>query len=235
MRGRIDVLLFPRFAPSRLRAGKRVRLPAVGGWASPNVPGQARSAGRDAGDDASKMQNNLGGTRKCGRAPPQGTLSDAAGRRPAIHIGTGSGQPPYFGRNLPHRQILALAFSFLFGPCTARFSFLWQDREKRNGGCSPQARRAPAGLSSPARGRGPDRDKHPPLDSGSCNLQLLPPELVVSFKSTSWAPPSTMDTELTSVSFAFSRSSGMVSAPQLHMVERTLASVVAMPSLRAPA
>ncbi len=154
MRGRMDFLLFPRFAPSPLRAGQRAGLPAVGGQACPNVPGQARSAGREARDDASKQQNNLVGTRRCGRAPPQGTLSDAAGRRLAIYGSTGSGQPPYFGRNLPHRQILALAFSFLFGPCTARFSFLWQDREKRNGGCSPKARRAPAGLSS--RPRGPD-------------------------------------------------------------------------------
>ena len=44
-----------------------------------------------------------------------------------------------------------------------------------------------------------------------------------------------METEDTSVSLAFSRSSGMVSAPQLHMVDRTLASVVAMPSDSLPA
>ena len=37
---------------------------------------------------------------------------------------------------------------------------------------------------------------------------------------TSWAPPSTMLTEDTRVSLAFFWSSGMVSAPQLHMVER---------------
>ena len=43
--------------------------------------------------------------------------------------------------------------------------------------------------------------------------------------TTSCAPPSTMLTEDTSVSRAFSCSSWMVSAPQLHMVERTFASV----------
>ena len=43
--------------------------------------------------------------------------------------------------------------------------------------------------------------------------------------TTSCAPPSTMLTEDTSVRRAFSCSSRMVSAPQLHMVERTFASV----------
>ena len=64
----------------------------------PNGTVHARSAGRDAGGLASNLQNSLDGTYYCGRAPKGGTLSDAAGRRPAIHIGTGSGQPPYFGR-----------------------------------------------------------------------------------------------------------------------------------------
>ena len=64
---------------------------------------------------------------------------------------------------------------------------------------------------------------------------LRPEELVVSFSSTSWAPPSTMETEDTRVSLALSRSSGMDRAPQLHMVERILARVVAMPSARDPA
>ena len=68
-----------------------------------------------------------------------------------------------------------------------------------------------------------------------CFAYLRLSELVVSFSSTSWAPPSTMETEETSVSLAFSRSSGMVRAPQLHMVERTLEREVAMPSLREPA
>ena len=56
-----------------------------------------------------------------------------------------------------------------------------------------------------------------------------------SLSRTSCAPPSTMETEDTRVSFALSRSSSMVSAPQLHMVERTLERVVAMPSDREPA
>ena len=44
-----------------------------------------------------------------------------------------------------------------------------------------------------------------------------------------------METEDTRVNLAFSRSSGMVSAPQLHMVDRTLERVVAMPSDSLPA
>ena len=58
---------------------------------------------------------------------------------------------------------------------------------------------------------------------------------VVSFRTTSCAPPSTMETEETNVSFAFSRSSGRVSAPQLHMVERIFDKVTATPSANAPA
>ncbi len=58
---------------------------------------------------------------------------------------------------------------------------------------------------------------------------------VVSFRRTSCAPPSTMETEETNVSFAFSRSSGRVSAPQLHMVERIFDKVTATPSANAPA
>ena len=129
MRGRMDFLLFPRFAPSRLRAGKRVRLPAVGGQICPNVPGQARSAGRGARDDASKQQNTLGGTCRCGRAPPQGTLSDAAGRGLAIHLGTGSGQPPYFGHNLT----LAVKFvpGVLFSLWTVHGPFLFSLARQR--------------------------------------------------------------------------------------------------------
>ena len=58
---------------------------------------------------------------------------------------------------------------------------------------------------------------------------------VVSFRRTSCAPPSTMETAETSVKRAFCWSSGMVSAPQLHMVERTLASVICTLSERRPA
>ena len=66
------------------------------------------------------------------------------------------------------------------------------------------------------------------------NNQLLP-GLTESLSSTSCAPPSTIETEDTSVSRAFSRSCSIVSAPQLHMVERILASVVSTPSANAPA
>ena len=55
------------------------------------------------------------------------------------------------------------------------------------------------------------------------------------FKSTSWLPPSTMLVEETTVRRAFSCSSGIVSAPQLHMVLLTLYSVVCTPSASAPA
>ena len=56
-----------------------------------------------------------------------------------------------------------------------------------------------------------------------------------SLSTTSCAPPSTMLTEDTSVSFAFFCSSGIVSAPQLHIVERTLLSVRFTLSFRLPA
>ena len=39
--------LFPRFAPTLSRSGKKARLPAVGRQSCPNVPDQARSAGRE--------------------------------------------------------------------------------------------------------------------------------------------------------------------------------------------
>ena len=47
----------------------------------PNGTVHARSAGRDAGGLASKMQNSLESSPNCGGASPQGTLSAAAGRR----------------------------------------------------------------------------------------------------------------------------------------------------------
>ena len=85
-----------------------------------------------------KMQNNLGGTCKCGGAPKGGTGSDAHSRRSAIHIGTDSGQSPYFGREFDIRQILAPASLFSFGPCTARFLFSPQEEKRENGGCIAQ-------------------------------------------------------------------------------------------------
>ena len=70
---------------------------------------------------------------------------------------------------------------------------------------------------------------------GFGNAQSRRLAAALSFSRTSWAPPSTMEVAETRVSLAFSRSSGMVRAPQLHMVERILASVVAIPSDSAPA
>ena len=58
---------------------------------------------------------------------------------------------------------------------------------------------------------------------------------MLSFRMTSWLPPSTMLVEETTVSLAFCCSSGMESAPQLHMVERTLYSVLETPSFSEPA
>ncbi len=58
---------------------------------------------------------------------------------------------------------------------------------------------------------------------------------VFSLSTTSWAPPSTMLVAETKVSLAFFWSSGMVTAPQLHMVWRTLLRVRATLSWREPA
>ena len=59
--------------------------------------------------------------------------------------------------------------------------------------------------------------------------------VVLSRSITSCAPPSTMEVADTRVSLAFCWSSGMVSAPQLHMVERTLERVSPTLSFRLPA
>ena len=58
---------------------------------------------------------------------------------------------------------------------------------------------------------------------------------LLSFWMTSCAPPSTMLVAETSVIFAFSCSSLIVSAPQLHIVDLTLLSDRATLSLRLPA
>ena len=57
----------------------------------------------------------------------------------------------------------------------------------------------------------------------------------LSLRTTSWAPPSTMETEETRVILAFCWSSGIVRAPQLHMVDLTLLRVRPTLSLRLPA
>ena len=111
-------------------------LPPVDELSSPHAPSQARSAGRGARDLASKKQNTLGGSPDCGGAPTGGTESDAAGRRPAIHGSTDSGQPPYLGEFDPCGQIPPQRL-FSFGPCTARFLFSAQPK-RENGGCIAQ-------------------------------------------------------------------------------------------------
>ena len=71
--------------------------------------------------------------------------------------------------------------------------------------------------------------------AGDSGLAQNHSALELFFKITSWLPPSTMEVEDTTVSRAFSCSSGMVSAPQLHMVDFTLYSVVCTPSASGPA
>ena len=58
---------------------------------------------------------------------------------------------------------------------------------------------------------------------------------LLSLWMTSWAPPSTILVAETRVSLALSWNSGMVSAPQLHMVDLTLRMVLATFSFRGPA
>ena len=70
---------------------------------------------------------------------------------------------------------------------------------------------------------------------GGPSYEIYLTELPFSFWMTSCAPPSTMEVADTSVSTAFSCSSGMVSAPQLHMVDLTLARDIATLSFRLPA
>ena len=81
---------------------------------------------------------------------------------------------------------------------------------------------------TPPRGRGR-------AGAGDSGLAQNHSALELFFKITSWLPPSTMEVEDTTVSRAFSCSSGMVSAPQLHMVDFTLYSVVCTPSASGPA
>ena len=67
------------------------------------------------------------------------------------------------------------------------------------------------------------------------NGVVLDYRLLWSLTSTSCAPPSTMEVAETRVSFAFFWSSGMFKAPQLHIVERILLSVVIRLSCKEPA
>ena len=87
--------------------------------------------------------------------------------------------------------------------------------------------------------------------SSEPNGLILPPafqkELAVSFadrhylwveverRVTSWAPPSTMETEETRVSLASSCRSGMLVTPTLHMVDLTLYMEASTLSCREPA
>ena len=58
---------------------------------------------------------------------------------------------------------------------------------------------------------------------------------LVERRVTSWAPPSTMETEETRVSLASRCRSGMVITPQLHMVDLTLYREASTLSCRGPA
>ena len=73
--------------------------------------------------------------------------------------------------------------------------------------------------------------------AGALIFQIQPLMMfgVAFFSTTSWLPPSTMEVEETTVSLAFCCSSGMESAPQLHMVLLTLYRVVWTPSASGPA
>ena len=79
------------------------------------------------------MQNSLVGRYNCGRAVLGGTGPDAAGRGPAIHIGTGSGQPPYFGRNLPAWANSRPSGFSLLDRARPVFSFRRNRKEKMGG------------------------------------------------------------------------------------------------------
>ena len=113
-------------------------------------------------------------------------------------------------------------------------------------------REAPRGVLCTSRGFAGDRKKNTMINRKGTHAGSLPwLELmffffrsaffyfmgwaVLSFRSTSCAPPSTMLVAETSVSFAFACNSGMESAPQLHIVERTLESVSPTLSLSEPA
>ena len=102
--------------------------------ASPNGTGQARSAGREARGLAPNQQNNLAGSPGCGGAVLGGAGSDAAGRRSAKFMGTGSDQPPYFGRIWPSRPNSAPASFSLLDRARPVFSFSAR-RKRENGGC----------------------------------------------------------------------------------------------------
>ena len=67
------------------------------------------------------------------------------------------------------------------------------------------------------------------------SYSYLIPFWLESLRITSWAPPSTMDVAETRVSLAFSWSSGIERAPQLHMVDLTLLSDMVTLSWRGPA
>ena len=99
----------------------------------PQKPSQARSAGSGARGLASNLQNNLDGSHNCGRAPKDGTLSDAAGLR-LPNFRAPSEKTPAFGRNLTLAVKFRPGVSFFFWTVHGPFSFFSTSGEKRKWG-----------------------------------------------------------------------------------------------------
>ncbi len=86
-----------------------------------------------------------------------GVLLDWGPRRsPAKRVWRGEEEGTELKRNFRRQPEMERRSFFRRGPCTARFSFLSQEREKRNGGCIPRPRargakspRSPGGVEPP--------------------------------------------------------------------------------------
>ena len=122
------------------------------------------------------------GTGGGGRLPAANELSSpdgtgharSAGREesPYVHAAGLLRSPDEWGA-LPQGK----ALSFVFGPYTARFYFLWQDRENRNGGCIPSTGKARAFVPAPWAGNSrpaPVARNSPPLPPWRETLRLCP-------------------------------------------------------------
>ena len=107
----------------------------IGAESHPSGIIQARSAERDARGLASNLQNSLDGTCYCGRAPKGGTLSAAAGLRPA-NFRAPSEKTPAFGRNLPERANSRPSGFSLLDRARPVFSFR-RNRKEKMGGALP--------------------------------------------------------------------------------------------------
>ena len=126
------------------------------------------------------MQNSLDGTCCCGRAPKGGTLSDAAGLRPA-NFRAPSEKTPAFGRNLPERANSRPSGFSLLDRARPVFSFRRNRKEKMGGAMNQPS----SWLNStpPVRAsKSPPRPKggHPPVpparvDSTGIQFPRYPP------------------------------------------------------------